>query len=263
MKLVRLAVPLFKAGYFAIGAVYALTGYLSLSVALGMGGKIADHEDSLQIVARQPFGIYIIPLIGLAILGYVSWRFAQAILNADGWDKGVKGIALRCYAAFSGILYLLLAIFCFKSFLVGKVVPDEQADKELSADVLALFWGEGLLIAAGLGFIAVSIYQIRKGLTGAFKEEFKLRELSSHEHTLLNLSGRIGLPMRGLTFGLIGAFAISSGYQSKPEAVKGTEALFVYILAQPFGTYLLGGLAMGFMFYAMYCFISARARVFV
>lgn len=256
------AVFLFRAGYFAIGAVYALSGYLSLAVALGMGGKVADHEGSLQIVARQPFGIYIILLLGIAILGYVAWRFAQAVLNAENESNDLKGIALRCYAGFSGIVYAMLAIFCFKSFSRGRVIHDNHAAQELSTEVHALDWGEGLLMIAGLVLIAVALYQISKGLTGKFLEEFMLRELSSPEHTLLKVAGRIGLPMRGLTFGLIGYFALSSGIESKPEQLKGTRELFLFILAQPLGSFLLASIAIGFIFYAIYCFLSARARVF-
>ena len=66
-------------GYITRSFVYAIIGVLTLCAAFGIGGKTTGTNGALQIIARQPFGRILLALVAVGLLGYVLWRFVQAI----------------------------------------------------------------------------------------------------------------------------------------------------------------------------------------
>jgi hypothetical protein len=68
-----------RLGYTAKGIVYAIIGVLAVKAALGTGGKTTDQKGALGEIATQPFGKFLLVLMALGLIGYVIWRFVEAV----------------------------------------------------------------------------------------------------------------------------------------------------------------------------------------
>ena len=98
-----------RLGYGARGAVYGVVGALALLAALGHGGRAGDSKDALRFVLAGPFGVVLVGLIALGLLGFALWRFVEAVTDADRRGSSAKGLAVRGAHLISAALYLGLA----------------------------------------------------------------------------------------------------------------------------------------------------------
>lgn len=254
------AALLYRIGFISIGVVYFIIGLMSLFFALGIGGKLIDAEGALTTVGQQPFGKFLLLVLGIGMLGYVLWRFAQAFANIEHKPSNIKNTFLRAGFAISGFIYLSLSIAALRAFAAKPVSGKSEA--AMSAKVLAMDIGPLLLSVVGLVLIGVGIFQIYKGLSERFLRDFETEGTTVAERKAVRISGKIGLPARGVTFAIIGYFLIKAGLQADPAEARGTKGVMEAVLAQPFGNILLGIIAAGFIAYAVYCVLSAKNRHF-
>ncbi|MBY3243214.1 DUF1206 domain-containing protein [Rhizobium laguerreae] len=91
-----------RAGYSARGIVFLLVAALAVFSSFG-GGK-ADTKSALDAVLEQPFGRLWLGLIGLGLLGFVAWRLAQSIANADNHDHSVKSYLMIAWIGKDALL---------------------------------------------------------------------------------------------------------------------------------------------------------------
>ena len=84
----RAAQLLARAGLTARGVIYILIGIVALLVAVGHGGKQADQQGALQLVASQPFGLVALWLLAIGFVGYALWRFSEAAFGVPGEGNG-------------------------------------------------------------------------------------------------------------------------------------------------------------------------------
>ncbi|MFN3443550.1 MAG: DUF1206 domain-containing protein, partial [Rhizobium rosettiformans] len=97
-----------RAGYGARGVVFLMVAALALFS--GFAGAEPDTNSALETLLQQPFGRVWIGLIGLGLAGFVVWRLAQSLANADGQDDDAKGYAIRAALFGSAITYAGLAM---------------------------------------------------------------------------------------------------------------------------------------------------------
>ncbi|HEY9859466.1 MAG TPA: DUF1206 domain-containing protein [Candidatus Obscuribacterales bacterium] len=64
----------------------------------------------------------------------------------------------------------------------------------------------------------------------------------------------------GLMFGLIGMFLIIAAWQSKASQARGFGGVLATLEHQPFGSWLLGLMALGLIAYSIYALVEARYR---
>src|SRR6476661_6833659 len=63
-----------RAGYAAKGVVYIVIGALAAKAAAGSGGRATDSKGALVEIGDGPFGTLALVLIGVGLLGYMTWR---------------------------------------------------------------------------------------------------------------------------------------------------------------------------------------------
>src|SRR6476661_3658186 len=94
-----------RLGFAAIGVVYVLMGLLALLAALGQRpGLLPDREEAVEHLRDLPGGSVLLGLIAFGLLGYIIWRFTQAIRDTEGKGHGAKGLGMRIW---------LLSAACF------------------------------------------------------------------------------------------------------------------------------------------------------
>jgi hypothetical protein len=243
-------------GYITIGVVYALIGALAVMAAIGARGSIEDPQGAIRIIAVQPFGRILVGLTALGLLGFAIWRFVEAIIDPHRKGADAQGILARIGYAVSGLIHAALAFFAGRLALgVGGGGDSAQA---WTATLLAQPFGPWLVGAIGGVIIGVGLGHFYTAYKARFMAEYNLRVMSAAEQQWAKRIGRFGLAARGVTFIIIGGFLISAAVRTDPQQTKGLDAALLMLAQQPYGSWLLGLVALGLVAYGVFCFSRAR-----
>ena len=248
-------------GYAAKGVVYGLVGVLALQAAFGAGGSTEGSRGVIQTIAGGTFGQIALVVIGLGLLGYVVWRFVQAIKDPDNKGTDAEGIVKRVGYAVSGLTYAALAFMAFR-IVLGGGGGGGSARQTWTAKLMAQPFGQILVGLVGAIIIGVGLYHFYRAYKANFMKDYKGAEMSATEKTWAERLGRFGLAARGVTFGLIGWFFIQAALQAQPSEAQGLNAALDTLARQGHGPWLLAIVALGFVAYGIYCFSRARYRHF-
>ena len=109
--------PLARFGYAAKGIVYGIVGLLAAQAAVSAGGRTTDTQGALSVIVTQPFGKVLLSLVAIGLIGYVVWRFVQAIKDPENKGTNAKGLVQRLGYAGNGLIYASLALSAVKLVL--------------------------------------------------------------------------------------------------------------------------------------------------
>ncbi len=250
-------------GYAAKGFVYGAIGILALLAAFTTGGDTTDTGGALQAIAKQPFGKILLGLIAIGLVGYVIWRFIEAI--NDPRDKGTdaKGIFTRLGYLLSGLAYIgVAANAALLAIGSGGSSGGGNSKQDWTAMVMQQPFGRWLVGIGGAVTIGIGFYRIYRAYKTKFRKKLNLSELNHQQEKLLVNISRFGIAARGIVFVMIGFFIIQAARNYDPDKVKGLDGALLTLAQQPFGKVLLGLMALGLIAYAIYLFIQARYRAF-
>jgi len=247
-------------GYAAKGVVYAIIGLLAVQVALGMGGKTTDPKGALQTIVTQPFGKLLLGLVAFGLMGYVLWRFVQAILDPEKKGTDAKGIFQRIGYAGTGLIYAGISLSAVRIILGSENSNQGSSAQTGTARLLSQPFGEWLVGTVGAMIIGMGFYQFYKAYSAKFRKQLKLNQMSKTEQMWATHIGRFGLTARGVVFIIIGGFLIQAARHSNPEEAQGVGGALQSLVQQPYGLWLLGIVALGLIAYGMYQGVLARYR---
>jgi hypothetical protein len=244
-----------RAGYSARGIVFLLIAALALFSSFA-GGK-ADTQSALEAIVQQPFGRVWIGLIGLGLAGFVVWRLAQSLANADNQDEDWKGYAIRAALFGSAITYAGLAITSFTMALQMSGGGGSGGEEGLAAWVMAQPFGRYLAGIIGIGFVVGGIITAMKGIKRTFG---RYLELDTEKNSPAVLISIYGLVARGAVFAIIGVFFVYAAFTVNPEQAGGTAEALAYVRELPFGGIIYAVVALGLAAFGLYNFVEARYR---
>jgi hypothetical protein len=251
--------PLGRAGLVAKGVLYAVIGILALQVAFGADEKNPDKGGALRTIAQQPFGKALLVLLALGLAGYALWRLAQAVLDRDGEGEGPKGLAKRggslAKAAWYGVLCALTV-----STLVGNGGGGGGNEQQTTAGVFDRPLGRYVVYAAGIAFVAAALFNLWRAITCKFNKKLNTHEMGDAEESAATTAGVLGHGARFVVFSLIGLFLVRAAWHFDPNEARGLDGALLEVSRQPYGGVLLGGVAVGLLAYAGYCFVEAKYR---
>lgn len=248
-----------RAGYAVKGLVYGLIGLLALRAALGTGGETTDTQGAITSLSDEPFGGVVLALVAVGLVGYALWRFVQALGDPDGEGSDAEGLVKRVGYAGSGVIYSGLAYTAFR-VLTGNGNGGEGDAADRTASLMAQPLGPWLVGAAGLITIGIGLYQFRRAYRASFLDRMDTGAMSGREREWARRVGRFGLAARGIVFGLIGGFLLQAAWEADPSEARGIGGALDALAGQPYGPYLLGTVALGFLAYGAYCVVNARYR---
>jgi Domain of Unknown Function (DUF1206) len=248
-------------GYATKGVVYIVVGALATMAAFGLGGETTDVRGALQEIETKPFGKIALATVAFGLIGYVIWRWVQALADTDRKGKKLKGIMVRIGYFFSGAVYAGLAYTAAKILFDGDEPDSSSETQELwIARVLAVPFGRTLIIMTGGFVIGFGIYQIYKGLKAKFRKRLKLGEMNEAKDNWATWSGRIGYAARGVVFCIIGFFVIQAALHFNPDEAKGLDEALGTLAQNYYGAWALGIVAVGLIAYGFYMLVEARYR---
>jgi Domain of Unknown Function (DUF1206) len=248
-------------GYAAKGAVYMVVGALATMTAIGIGGETTDTRGALQTIDDQPFGKFVLGTVAFGLVGYVVWRWIQAIADTDDKGTSLKGIAVRIGYAGSGTVYAGLAFTAAKILIdVGDPDSSNEMQRDWTARLMSVPYGRWLVFVVGASVIIFGLYQIYKGLRAKFRKRLKLGQMSFAKKSWATLSGRIGYTARGIVFCIVGSFLVQAALHYNPSEAVGIEGAFDALAQSYYGTWLLGTVAAGLVAYGIYMLVESRYR---
>jgi hypothetical protein len=245
-----------RAGYGARGFVYLLLGAVAITSAL-WSGDAEGTSGALSGLLGVPFGRILIGLVAVGLLGYVLWKLAQGLLDADHVGDDAKGFFTRAghlVSAGANVFLLLTAA----NLALGRGSGGEgNGEESASAWLLQQPFGPYLLGMAGAAVIAAGIIQVWYGASGAFRKRLSLP--AQHESWMDRIC-RFGLIARGVVLAIIGGFLGYAAFTVSPDNAAGTAEALDYVHSLPFGPWLYGIIALGFLAFGAYGVVQAMYR---
>ncbi|MEC9483860.1 MAG: DUF1206 domain-containing protein [Halomonas sp.] len=245
-------------GYMAKGVVYVLVGGLSLMTIAGLGGQRAGPKEAITQLATQPFGSFMLGLLGIGLFAYALWRLIQAWFDTEDAGSGVKGIATRLAFMISGIIHAGLGSYCFD--LLNRSASSGKSPQGQTAELMSYPGGIYLVFAIGIVFLGVGLRQLVRAIKRSYLKNWHMREMNESQRQLAEGATRMGLTARGIVFSIIGVFLCIAAWQADPSEAQGLDGALNALARQPFGQWLLGIVSLGLVAYGVYCFINARFR---
>jgi hypothetical protein len=241
------------------GLVYALIGILAVQVALGRGGETTDNKGALLRIAGAPFGRILLIALAIGFVGYACWRFLEAAFDPEGRGRKANGIVMRLGNAITGALHLAFAISVVRLLQTGSAGANTDATaKGGTAQLLSKPFGQWLVGLVGLGVLGFAGYQFFQAVKAKFRENANLGEMNATEERGYTILGRSGYAARGIAFAIIGFFLIVAARTANPQDARGLDGALTDLAMRPFGPWLLGVTALGFIAYGLFLVAEAR-----
>lgn len=247
-----------RAGLVAKAVLYGVVGILAVKVALGGREESPDRSGALRTIAEQPFGRGLLTLLAVGLAGYALWRLAQAILDRDFEGERPKGLAKRAAnlakAGWYGVLCGLTI-----SVLVGGNGGGGN-EQQTTAGVFERPGGRYIVYAAGIAFLAAAAFNGYRAVTCKFNKKLRTGEMGDAEEPAATAVGIVGHLARMVMFGLIGLFLVEAAWKYDPQQARGLDGALLEVSQRPYGSWLLGSVAVGLLAYAVHCLVQARYR---
>ena len=247
-----------RLGYVVRGALYAVMGFLALRIALSQpGGKATDLSGSLVWLIGNPFGKVVLVVTIIGLIAYSIWGFVRAIYDPLHRGRDAKGIAARIGFITSAVSYLAIVFFALQ-ILGGQGGASHDSTQKTVSTLLTNPAGGAVTLLLGIGSLGIGIGQFIEAYRATFKNDLKAAEMSTSERDIAIGLGRFGMAARGVTFLVIGWFLIQAGIHHNASDAHGFGGAFLFLLAQPYGRWLVGIIALGFVALGLHSFACAR-----
>ena len=247
-----------RLGYAVRGALYAVMGFLALKIALATpGGKATDLSGSLVWLIGNPLGKVVLVVAIIGLVAYAIWGFVRAIYDPLHRGRDAKGIMARLGFVSSAVSYLAIALFALH-ILAGQGAASHDSTQKTVSTLLTNPLGGAITVVLGVVAMGIGIGQFIEAYRATFARDLKAAEMSQSERAIAIALGRFGMAARGVTFLVIGWFLIQAGLHHSPSQAQGFGGAFLFLLAQPYGRWLLGIVALGFIALGLHSFACAR-----
>jgi len=246
-----------RTGLAARGVLYVLIGWVAILVAFGQtSGSKANQQGALQLLARQPYGLVSLWLLGIGFAGYALWRFSEAAFGMTGEGNGAGS---RLKSLVRGLVYAFFAYLTFQ-IIAGTAGNQVKKQQDLTAKVMHHTGGQVLVGLVGAVIVIVGVALVLEGLRRKFLRHLNTSQMSPQTRRIVERLGVIGTTARGVVFALAGVLVIDAAITYKPAKAAGIDKALLTLRNQPFGQVLLIIAALGLIIFGVYGLCEARWR---
>jgi hypothetical protein len=245
-----------RAGYSARAVVFFLVGGLALFSGIA-GGK-SDTKSALDALTEQPMGRIWVGVIALGLLGFVLWRLAQSLGDADGQGQDLKGTVIRIALFGSAVAYAGLALYAVDRALALGSEGNGGGEKSLAMWAMSQPFGRYLAGAIGAGFVVGGIVTIAKGAMRKYERYLSPEARGRRPVTFACI---YGLSARGALFVIVGGFFVYAALNVAPAEAGSLSDALNWIRGLPFGGLLYSVAAIGLASFGFYNLVQARYRI--
>ena len=245
-----------RAGLAARGVIYILIGWVAILVALGQSSRQADQQGALQLLARQPYGLVSLWLIGIGFAAYALWRLSEAAFGVTGEGNGA-GPRLKSLAR--AVIYAGFAYLTFQ-VISGSAGSQTKKQQDLTAKVMHHSGGRWLVGLVGLIIVIAGLTLVFEGIRRKFMKFLDTSRMSPRTRRIVERLGVTGTIARGVVFALAGVLVVEAAVTYKPAKAGGIDKALLTLRNQPFGEFLLILAALGLIVFGIYALCEARWR---
>lgn len=248
-----------QAGLVGRGVLYCLVGILAVQLAFrGGSSQQASQWGALELLAQQPWGTFLVFLLGVFLLGYAAWRFTQFFTAKVPGDSEAKHVVRRASFVVRGVVYLGFAVLAIRTAF-GSTGGNGGGQTELTARIMRdVPGGQTLIGLVGLVIIGVGLYQAYQAFTNNFMDELRQGEMSFTERTWTRRVGMAGYSARAIVYSLIGILVLRAAVTFNPQQAQGLGGALQEIAQHTAGPWILGLVALGLFLFGLYAMIRAR-----
>jgi hypothetical protein len=213
-------------------------------------------------VAQGTFGRLLLMVFIAGAIGHGLWNILRGAADVDDLGKGLKGIVVRVISIGIGIFYLGLALSAFE-IITAPTVSDQssEAEETFIAILLAIpVLGAVLLSLIGLGVIVAGFNECYSGLSGRFRENYRLWEINGFHLGFITVLGILSFTARALLLGMMGYFFIRAAIFTGASRSIGLDAALLTLLGTTYGRLLVLFTAAGLVAHGVLAFYEARFR---
>lgn len=245
-----------RVGIMAQGMIYLLIGGLALVGAFNPAQHPSGSRGAMSHLAHAPLA-----LLALGLAAYVLWQLMQAMGGPESHGQGkLKQLAVRIQHLWNAAVHCLLVGMAGWQLLgYSRGDAHGHSQQHLTAIAMHMPGGQWLLTGIGGGIMAFALVE----WIMACRPEHDTRMDLSHTQWRRSILALLvlGHAARGALFGLIGAFLIRAAWRHDPRDATGMAGALQSMRQQPWGTWLLGAVAVGLIAFGLAQFAKARFRV--
>ena len=252
--------PIARTGLIAKGIVYCILGALAFMAAFEIGGQSnakTDKQAVFEVIQKQTGGQILLTILIAGLFCYAAWRFIETF-GPDNRHNKKKSIAKRIRYGFSGLIYLSLAIYGAKQLFSRAEKDNKDSTQSTATELLSQPFGQWLVGLFGLIIAGVGIYQVYYGLSEKYRDHVSKLNTHAGGSKLLLTAGKIGYVSRGIVWLIIAWLLMKAAFLKDSSEAGDTAKAFGFLENSPYGSYLLGALAIGLICYGVFNFIRAR-----
>ena len=246
-----------RGGFMFVGLVHLIIAYLALRVALGgraalRGGEHADQSGAVGAIADAPFGLALLWAGAVCCAALGLWWISEAVLDARRRSSGTWDVLKS-----AGKAALFLAVGgLFLSFALGGGLDSREKAQEITATILAAPGGQLVLFAIGGVLVGAGAYYVWRGLTRTFLQH----EVQAHGRARRPVAavGVLGYVAKGIALAIVGILVVVATARHNPAESTGLDGALRGLAAQPYGTWLLGAVALGLACFGVYSMARAK-----
>ncbi|WP_306638108.1 DUF1206 domain-containing protein [Pseudarthrobacter siccitolerans] len=242
-----------RAGYVFIGLVHILIGVIALQVDRGQGGQ-ADQSGAIASIASKPGGPALLWAGLVACAALALWMFSEAFFNARTETESKEKLKKAGSAVGKAVVFAFLA-FTFAVFASGGSKNSSQSASDFTAKLMGVPAGMVLLVAAGLAIIAAGAFYAYRGVSRKFMEDL---QDPGNGRAAIKWIGTIGYAAKGVVLAVVGVLIIVAAATADPSKSSGLDGGLKTLGSQPYGVFLLAGIAAGLICYGVYSMARAR-----
>lgn len=245
-------------GLVAKGVLYLTLGVLAVQLAGPGGGGQVSQTGAIETLKDAPAGAWLVGLLALGLLSHGVW---QLVITFAGDPVEGSDALHRVKYAIKAVIYLVLGgVALSVLFGSGSSGGGEASTDRAAATLLELPGGVWITAGIGVVVVGVGVYElVRHAWATRFMERINR---TGHGHVRRNVrrAGRAGYAALGIVAILTGAFLVVAAIRHDPEQARGLSGALQTLADQPWGPWVLVGVAVGLVLYGVFSLAEARYR---
>jgi hypothetical protein len=245
-----------RLGIASKGIVYFVMAFLIFQAARGLSSADVDVHTALLEISDQPYGRWVLLAVAVGLLGYVIWRFSQAIWDPSCRRPGFKGWGSRLKFAVNAIAYSVITVAALQ-FLTTPNPQENTTSRDLATQMLSWTAGRTVVGAAGVILMGVGVSHWINVFRAGFKKELEPGRASRQMRAWTIWLGRIGSAARGLVYSTVGFLLVQAAIFRIPYRAGGVGEAVRALAFSPYGPLILTLVALGLAAHAFHLLLAA------
>lgn len=246
-----------RVGLVAYGVVHLLIALIAVQIAWSGGGD-ASSGGALRTLADRPFGRTMLVVVAVGLTALAVWQLMTSAWGYRSESDTRKRMFKRVVSGGRTVIYAVLAFSAARQALGSSSSSGSDSKEEgLTASLLAVPAGRILVVAIGIGILAVGASLVWKGATDRFTHDLTIGSSGTYGSAVFAV-GRAGYIAKGVAIAIVGALFAQAAITYDADKAGGLDDALTTLKQQPFGPYLLTIVALGLAAFGVFCFAWAR-----